>query len=118
MINIIPVFTVKYNTGIISSTFRSLGPVDRNAPFDLSPSCSSSLFIPHNSNRNTRDIDHTVDLILLGSIMIGQKQQDTFLQDTMTLLKVQPMIDDLQNLVDKIRWTRPKRPDLSYYPRL
>ena len=25
MINIIPVFTVKYNTGIISSTFRSLG---------------------------------------------------------------------------------------------
>ncbi len=38
-----------------------------------------------------------------------------FLKDTMTLLKVQPMVDDLQNLVDKIRWTRPKGPDLSYY---
>jgi len=28
-----------------------------------------------------------------------------FLKDTMTLLKVQPMVGNLQNLVDKIRWT-------------
>jgi hypothetical protein len=38
----------------------------------------------------------------------------TLLQDTMTLLKVRPMATDLQYLVDKIWWTRPMGPDLSY----
>ena len=51
---------------------------------------------------------------LLTTLMIGQRQQDTFKRYD-DFIKVQPMVEDLQNLVDKIWWTRPKGPDLSYY---
>jgi hypothetical protein len=42
----------------------------------------------------------------------------TLLKDTLTLFKVWPIAADLQNLVDKIWWTRPKGPNLNYYRRL
>ena len=60
----------------------------------------------HNSNRNTRDIDHTIDLILLGSIVAIRITHHPSIHPTMSSINqditlTQSLADDPRNQLEK-----------------